>query len=280
MDPKLRSETAAPPAVAASRRTGPMARLAVWAVIAQVVLIAAGNNELVSQKVFSWTGSLEPNPGFARQLAYSTQALAWRIAPASHESTSEYVATLVRIVVTVVLTGLLVWIVVRGSSFWRTWISTVVIVVFSAQVGAVVSAMVYGGDTFTRSYLDYLPVTADSGFLGSSQTSPPSYGGTGFTDALFGTGTGYRFVGGLILGALVGIVVGAVARRVGDAGSSDPFFTPGSLQRMYEANRIAPVEPPYPAPGAPAPGTPVPPIDLSEPDPGRHARDVPDSSGS
>ena len=259
MDPTARPETVAPPAgPPAALRARPRAaarRLAGWAVLAQFVLIALGDNQWVTERAAGYVGGGGLDSGFARQFVLSTQVFSWRFTPAAGEGATAFVASFVQIGGLLVVTALLVALLVHGGRFARTAIATLVIVVFASQVAAVAFVAVLG---------------SGSGFPGGRLTA-----------AFFVAPNGYRFMGGLILGVLVGVVVGLVARGLGAAGwSSDPFFPPGTLQRIYEANRAdPPVEPPYPAPGAPAPGTPVQPIDLTEPEPGRHARDLPDWTG-
>ena len=78
----------------------------------------------------------------------------------------------------------------------------------------------------------------------------------------------------MILGVLVGIVVGIVARRFDDGAPggapaalwpSHQFFPPGEMQRTYEASTSAP---PLASPGSFAART-----DDDESSSGRHSRD-------
>ena len=230
--------------------------MVILALLAEVVIIAVGNNQWVSKRAFDYAGAAMPASGFAHQFVYSTQALAWRVSPAAGESTTQWAATLVRIGVVLLLTALLVPLVVHAGSFWRAWAATVLIVVFATQAAAVVAAIVYRGAPFAAGFTSYyVPVTSRS--LGSNvgiyQGRLVSTAGGRVTDALFEAPNGYRFIGGLALGALVGLVVGAVARRVGQTlrlsraqSPGQPFFPAGDMQRTYESK--LPTAPPLPSP--------------------------------
>jgi hypothetical protein len=267
-DDYVRPTTAALPGrrvkTRASDTWSPTRWIVIWALVAELVIIAVGCNQWVTKKATDYAGAV-PLPGFAHQFVYSTQAFAWRVTKASGESTGVWTGSLLRIAVVLVLTGLLVAFLVRRGSFWRAGIATALAVIFSSQVAGIVGALTYQEAPF-RGYVDYLPSTTESGFQGYSSTLSlsPTTGGGRATVALFGEPNGYRFVGGVILGVLVGIVVGIVARRFGDGEPELRTFTPptpeappqtffpsGEMQRGYEEAVGAP--PRLAEPGAFAP---------------------------
>jgi hypothetical protein len=227
--------------------------LALAAAVAELVVIALGCNQWVTQRVANYTGAT-PQPGFLHQFVYATQTFAWRLTSASHESTSQWGAALIQIAVAVILSAGLVALIARRSSFWRSAAAALLAVVFSTQVAAIVAESI--NSPGPQGYTGYLPYTPDSGYVAfsqGSQGSPGSSGGGSITNAIFDAPTGYRFVGGLILGVLVAIVVGIVARRLGDgepqlrsytppAPQAPPqtFFPAGEMQRGYEAAQGAP----------------------------------------
>ena len=253
--------------------------MVLWAVIAEVVIIAIGCNQWVSKKVIHYAGAV-PQPGFAHQFAYSTQTFAWRLTKASRETTSQWLAPLALIAVVLVVTALLVAFLLRVGSFWRAAIGSLVIVVVATQLGAIAGGLVFAGP-IDVGYTSYAPLSNNGIFYGGgpSDGSTLGVGGGRATVALFDSPTGYRFVGGIVLGLLVGLVVGIVAYRLRDVTSDAPaapplwpsqaFFPPGNLQRTYEANTAPPLPPPLAAPGALAERL----SDYEPPGSGRHSLD-------
>jgi len=255
------------------REISPVRWLVLAAVIAELVILALGENQWVAKKVADYTGST-PQPGFWHQFVFSTQSMAWRVGnTAGQTNANEWISSLVRVGVAVVLTGALVALIARRGSFWRASVATLVAVVFSTQIAEIVEGMIYSPHGLVG-FTGYYSAIQDEQTI--NLTLKGSTGGGRATQAIFGGPTGYRFVGGLMLGVLVGIVVGLVARRLGEDESQpraftppapqappQTFFPPGEMQRGYEENVAA--QPPRLA----EPGSFASPGDAG----GRHSRD-------
>jgi len=144
---------------------------------------------------------------------------------------------------------LIIALIARRGSFWRAAVASLVAVVFSTQVAGIVGQIIWNGPHFIG-FTGYYTSSDDEQSL--EITLRGSTGGGRATTAIFGGATGYRFVGAVTLGVLVGIVVGIVARRLGEGepqersdGASPPqaFFPPGAMQRGYEAGVAGPPNP-------------------------------------
>lgn len=267
---------------AAPARSGLSTRawLVLAAAVIELLVIAAGCNQWVTDKAFGYSGDF-PQNGFAKQFVYSTQTFAWRVPKATHQSTSQWIASFASIATLLVVTGLLVAFLVRRGSFWRAALTSLLITVFATQAAVVVAGLIYDGPHYLGFSGFYTPLS-DNGYLGQGQSgvSITFSGGGRATRALFDSPSGYRFVAGLLLGVLVGVVVGLIARRRGDAAAGD-FFPPGELRRQYEQSLAPSLPPPgpivssdaYSSPGdVPPPWGATPPGEQPPPEPGRHSR--------
>ena len=232
------------------RLASPLKRFVVATVLTELILIVAGCNQWVTTKV---THYFERGPtGTLQRIAASSETFSWRVSKASGQDTSEWLASFVRSAVVLLLSALLVGFIARRGSFWRAAVATLVAVVFATEVGAVVDVLIAPGKLAASAGLS-------GGFGGTSTVS------SGIpirrSDAVFGFAgpTGFRFVGGVILGVIVAIVVGLVARRLGDGEQAtrsfsaptpqsppQTFFPPGDLQRGFDAALGAQLPPPAP----------------------------------
>jgi len=249
-----------PPSAAVSQGSGradtlPFRLIAMAVVITEVVAIAAGCNQWVGQRIAIWTRGTSVTE--FQHVVVSTQTFNWRVTRAPGESTRGLIAAFVLVAVVVVLSTVLIGYLVRRGTFWRAAVASLISVVFATQVAAIVSGFVYspGGEFGVQGFSPGW--TMYYGVSGPSANGVFVNGGIFDSNAVFGTSgpTGYRFVGGLILGVLVAIVVGLVARRLGDATSLDrpdptppptptqAFFPPGEMQRGYEAGIAGPPNP-------------------------------------
>lgn len=234
-----------------------MGALALAAVLAELVVIAAGCNQWVTSRVVHYAGGT-PRPGFLHQFVYSTQTMAWRLGNSSGQTNAnEWVGSLVRVAVAVVLTGALVALTARRGSFWRAGVAAMLAVVFATVVAQIVERVVYAGPSGSFDIGISSPYPASDARVGQylNLTLTGSTGGGRVTTAVFGGPTGYSFMGGVVLGVLVGIVVGIVASRLGNdrpeprlvaspapQAPAQTFFPPGEMQRGYEEN--AALQPP------------------------------------
>lgn len=243
------------------------------AVLTELVVIAAGCNQWVGKKVFDYADG--PQNGFWHQFVYSTQAYYWRATKATGESTSQFIAALVRVGAVLALSALVIGLVVRSGSFWRAAIGSLVAVVFATQVAAIIGGLFWETPSYAPRYA--LGMIPDSGEVGIQQTQTFSGPGGGrATAALFSSPTGYRFVGGVMLGVIIGLVVGMIAKRNGEAvparaafppAPPQAFFPPGEMQRTFEAG-AAPTAPTAQSLAPPGAFTPKP-----ESGSGRHSRE-------
>ena len=147
--------------------------MVLWALFAEIVVIAVGCNQWVTKKVFHYSGEV-PQNGFLHQFAYSTQTYGWRLTKATGETTSEWASSLIRIVVVLVLSAALIALLLRSGSFWRAAIGSVLAVVVSTQVAVVIANVISTGPKY-RGFADYLPTDGTSVFT-SIQTRGSSLG--------------------------------------------------------------------------------------------------------
>jgi len=242
-----------PPQARAVRADRPVRWLVLSAVLTELLLIGLGDNQWVTSKVAHFTGSI-PQPGFLHQFVFSTQSFAWRVNSSAGENSSQWTSSLLRLAVVLALTALLVGLIVRRGSFWRASVATLVAVVFSSQVAEIVGRATYTShrDVGFQGWAIYTPLSDSRQSNYISYLLTGSSGGGRATQAIFTAPNGYRFVGAVILGVLVAIVVGFVARRLGSGETRElggetrepvaqppqflppEFFPPGEMRRGYE----------------------------------------------
>jgi hypothetical protein len=240
--PKVRRERS-------SRRSLILATL-----LTEVVVIAASNNQWVTEKVASWSNH---HSGFLAEAVVATQSFAWRLTPPAGDSIQAWPASLVRLAVLFVFTAVLVAVLARGAgAFWRAFVGAGLAVVFAGQLAAIGHAAVLSGG-IPRRYVDYLPTSSNGVLYGGGDGGAPGR----LSQAFFGSGgsvgpTGFTFFGATLLALVVGLVAGIVDRRFRDV---TPAATP---------SRSAAPLPPPPSSFFPAPAPGIVPPGLLPPPPG------------
>jgi hypothetical protein len=158
------------------------------ALLVEIVVIAGIGNQWVSKQLQNY---LSDHPGAADYTRGAVQAALtfhWRFAPANGQSTHVWAAQLAAIGTLLLLSGLLIWVVSRGSvTFGRIWVA----------VGAIVAALT--------------PIAV---MVGNAIIVPnaPGPGQSRLGQAVYGyTGYGPAIVGGLVLGVVTGLLCGLLA---------------------------------------------------------------------
>ena len=202
------------------------------AVLAELVIIGASANQWVATKI---ADDAVGSPSFWHLFEQSWLSFRWRASPHSGQ-TATWGSELALIGVTVVLSALVIWLVVRGAvTFWRAFLVTWLAVLGAALVGA-----------FVRGLID------DSAFRAIGAEAEPAR----VTQALFGPlgPTQLVVVAGFVLGLLTGLIVALVAvqTRRGDGAASEgapaaaPYAQPEQPPPYYgEHPSGAPAAPPW-----------------------------------
>jgi len=186
-------------------------------VLTEIVLIGGAANQWVSKQIID---DADGNFTFWHLFEQSWLSFQWRFTPRSGQSVT-WGSQLALVGVTIVVSTLLVWVLVRGAiTFWRAFFGTWLAIVGAALLGAVV-----------RGLID------KSGF--ASVGTPTSPGR--FTRAVYGPlgPSQLVVVGGVVLGLITALVVGFIAVQT----------------RRPEAGVVAvgPEANPYPQPEQPPP---------------------------
>jgi len=160
------------------------------AVLAELVLIAAGNNQWVTRYVFDHVGGTQNS--LQLRLADAATTYSWRVSKPGQDAGHNWLGQWVLIGTVLLITALLVFAVARGVvSFGRVFFGTWTAVIVATEVGAIVRGLVLDDRVYG--------FTNRASFAFFGQASP----------------SGYNFLGGVGLGLLVGLVaaVAAVATR-------------------------------------------------------------------
>ena len=160
------------------------------AVLAELVLIAAGNNQWVTRYVFDHVGGTQNS--LQLRLADAATTYSWRVSKPGQDAGHNWLGQWVLIGTVLLVTALLVFAVARGVvSFGRVFFGTWTAVIVATEVGAIVRGLVLDDRVYG--------FTNRASFAFFGQASP----------------SGYNFLGGVGLGLLVGLVaaVAAVATR-------------------------------------------------------------------
>jgi hypothetical protein len=197
------------------------------AVLTEVVLVAAGANQWVADRIVRSGGK-----GLGARLVESSWlTYSWRLTPHKHQ-TAHWGSQLLLLLTLFVVTGALVAVLLRGPVAWtRAFFGTWLAVVFATILGAIV-----------RGLLD--PV-GESGLPGANRLTRAFFGSSG--------PTGVAVTGALALGLVVALVTSVVAvstRRADESGTPAPPTFP-------EYAPPAPSAPPTPPPWQDRPDQPT-----------------------
>jgi hypothetical protein len=222
-----------------SRRTP----LVLAALLTEVVVIAASNNQWVTEKVERRVGL---HHTLLDGVLGSSQTFQWRLSAPGDDVFRSWPASLVLLAGLFIVTAALVAVLARTMrSFWGGFLGAGLVVVFATQVGVIAGAAVFNLNPRGNNGIFYRgPVT--NGF---GTTYSPA--GSKATQALFGplSPSGHTFLGSVMLGLVVGLAVGLVARRAEPAAAASAVPA-----RPSAAGAAVPAFFPAPAPGIVPPG--------------------------
>ena len=158
-------------------------------VVTELVLIGGAANQWISKKI---ADDAAGDFSFWHLFEQSWLTFQWRASPRSGQST-QWGSQLALVGVTVVVSALLVWVLVRGAvTFWRAFFATWLAVLAAALVGA-----------FVRGLIDTSDLRSIGSAVGPGRVTKAVYGPLGPSQL--------AVVGGFVLGLVTALIVGAVA---------------------------------------------------------------------
>jgi hypothetical protein len=158
-------------------------------VLAELVIIGATANQWLSKKI---ADDAAGDYSFWHLFEQSWLSFHWRVSPQSGQNTA-WGSELALIGVTIVVSTLLVWVLVRGAvTFWRAFFGAWLAVLAAALLGAVV-----------RGLIDTSGFGAIGTPTGPGRVTKAIYGPLGPSQLVV--------VGGFVLGLVTALIVGAVA---------------------------------------------------------------------
>ncbi len=222
---------------AGQRRRGRPGLVVLVAVLVEIIVIAAADNQSVAQRVSD--AALEHPGSLGYDFALALLTFQWRFSPAAGDRLHTLYGQWALIAVFLVVTAFLVALVARGrTGFGRVLFGTWAAVVAAAGIGAIVRAAIVDGRLLQGKSRFQYALFSD---IGPSQ---------------------YVFVGGLGLGLLVALAAAftAVAARRDAEAESAPTARPAAATQVLPAARRRPHRQPV-APSQPAGREPDPRVD-------------------